>query len=67
VLTCDDPKVIELFRKAIGGYGEVRAYIVCDLRDAIRKELGFGDMRVDTDRDNAWIGTVGIAPWSQSS
>jgi hypothetical protein len=67
VLTCDDPKVIELFRKAIGGDGEVRADIVVDLRYAIRQELGFGDEIVDTERENVWILRVGIGQWSQSS
>ena len=61
VIACDDPQVIMLFRTLCGLSGEkFTADTIVDLRVAIRKELGFGDLQVDADRNNAWIATVGI-------
>jgi hypothetical protein len=61
VLTCDSPKVFELFKRAIkfDKRPEDRADIIVDLRKAIREELGFGETIVDEDRNLAWILTCG--------
>jgi len=61
VLTCDSPKVVEYYKRALkfDKRAEDRADIVVDLRQAIREELGFGDVVVDPDREKAWIFTCG--------
>jgi hypothetical protein len=61
VLTCDSPKVFEIFKRAIQfdkRPGDTPDIIV-DLRKAIREELGFGKTIVDEDRNLAWILTCG--------
>ncbi len=36
--------------------------IIVDLRNAVRKELDFGNEVFDTDRDKAFVGKVGADP-----
>ena len=59
VVACDDPEVVRIFRLAVGIDGSPRGDIVVDLRNAVRRELGFGDESVDSDREKAFIGTAG--------
>lgn len=61
VLTCDSPRVFELFKRAIkfDKRPNDKPDIIVDLRKAIRDELGFGDTIIDEDRNMAWILTCG--------
>jgi len=61
VLTCDSKEVIDLFRYIVipfDGKPPVTMDIIVDLREAIRREIGFGNISVDTNRDLSWIGTI---------
>lgn len=67
VLACDNKETIELFRLLIGSHrqeGWISADKIVDFRAAIRKELGFAGEIVDSDRENAWIGTVYPPQWT---
>jgi hypothetical protein len=58
--TCDTPEVIELLKTIL--YGSVTPDIIVDLRRAVRKELEFGVVAVDSDREKAFVGKVGCDP-----
>ncbi|MFI5297708.1 MAG: hypothetical protein ACHREM_06370 [Polyangiales bacterium] len=60
VVACERRDVITAFRHAIGMSGGHSAASVVPLREAIRRELGFGEESVDDDRDKAWIITIGF-------
>ena len=61
VLTCDSKEVIDLFRYIVipfAGKPPVTMDIIVDLREAIRSEIGFGNISIDSNRDLSWIGTI---------
>ena len=58
--TCDKTEVINILKKIL--YGSVRPDIIVDLRNAVRRELEFGNANFDTDRDNAFVGKIGADP-----
>jgi hypothetical protein len=53
-LSCQSDAVLKAYKKCLGIYGTFAADEIVDLRNAIRKELGFGEA-VDADREKAWI------------
>jgi len=53
-VVCESSAVLEAYKACLGFRGELNMGLVVDLRNAIRKELGFGKP-VDDDRDKAWI------------
>jgi len=55
--TCKNPEVINEFKKIL--FGNVSPDAIVDLRNAVRKELGFGWRKIDQDRDKAFIGKLG--------
>jgi hypothetical protein len=64
ILSCEDPKLIELFSAIIFGpkSGEQQkppTDLLNDFRNLVRKELGFGT-NLELDRDRAWFGKVGF-------
>lgn len=62
-LTCSNPNVVELYARALGLRAPDEpaqtgtADLVVDLRNAMRRELGFGT-NLDLDRHKAWIGSL---------
>jgi hypothetical protein len=59
VLTCDSSEVIDLFRYILLPFEGKPVFtldIIVDFREAIRKEIGFGNISVDSNRDLSWIG-----------
>ena len=56
-LCCDQVEVLSLYKKCLGVYGNTQPDDMVDLRNAIRKELGYGK-EIDRDRDKAWIARV---------
>ena len=62
-LTCENPDVVEHYADTLGlrAPGESQALIkgdqIVDLRNEMRKELGFGKT-LDFDRNKAWIGNL---------
>jgi hypothetical protein len=65
VLTCEDGDLLDKFKDCLKLANPNRpakpltADLIVDLRNAIRKELGFGKA-VDQDRERAWISRI---PW----
>ncbi|MHC2066127.1 hypothetical protein ACYFX5_01520 [Bremerella sp. T1] len=55
--TCKSPDVLATFKRIL--FGEVSPDSILDLRNAVRKELGFGRKAIDTDREKAFIGKLG--------
>jgi uncharacterized protein YxjI len=58
--SCRGTEVIDLLKKIM--YEPVRPDIIVDLRNAVRKELDFGNQEFDTDRDKAFVAKVGADP-----
>ena len=62
-LTCKNPRIVELYGRAIGLQGasdpplSMTADLIVDLRNAMREELGFGSS-LDYDRNKSWIATL---------
>ena len=56
-LSCDTDAVLREYKRCLNFSGNVEADAIVDLRNAIRKELGFG-ADIDFDRANAFIGRV---------
>jgi hypothetical protein len=57
-LSCNSEEVLQQFKRCLGlANVPIRADMVVDLRNAIRRELEFGK-EVDCDRANAWIGRL---------
>lgn len=56
--SCDGKGVLDTFKKIIIGKG-FRLDIVVDLRNAVREELEFSAVAIDTDRENSYIARVG--------
>ena len=56
VCSCDDAKILEMF-KTLGGFKgtQMRTDLILDFRNAIRKELGFGE-ELDQDRETTFFG-----------
>lgn len=54
--TCEGLEVIEMLKKIVFGSGTVDDII--DLRIAVRKELGFENILIDSDRDSAFLGRI---------
>lgn len=71
-LTCDNPKIIELYSKCLGLRlpGEpvqgISTDAVLELRNIMRTELGFGK-KIDFDRRLAWIAALDGATPSNNS
>lgn len=55
--TCDKADVIEILKKILFA-DAVRPDIIVDLRNAVRKELEFGNNDFDKDRERAFVGRV---------
>src|SRR5439155_21237930 len=53
-LSCKNVEVLREYKKCLGLLGKFDAGDIVDLRNAIRKELGFGG-HFDVDRKRAWI------------
>ncbi len=58
--TCDNTEVIEILKKIL--YDKIRPDIIVDLRNSVRRELGFGNSDFDKDRKNAFVGKIGADP-----
>ena len=62
-LTCKNPRIVELYGRAIGLRAagdpqlDMTADLIVDLRNAMREELGFGSS-LDFDRTKSWIATL---------
>ncbi len=62
-LTCKNPRVVEVYARAIGLRGasdpplSMTADLIVDLRNAMREELGFGSS-LNYDRNKSWIATL---------
>ncbi len=56
-LSCDNENVLREYKRCLQIAGEFRGDAILDLRNEIRKELGFGS-EVDFDRKFAFIGRV---------
>lgn len=59
VCSCDNRDVLYIFKKIF--FEPITPDIVVDLRDAIRKELGFGES-IDQDREKAYFGKIFCDP-----
>lgn len=66
-LTCSDPSIVDLYVRALGlrlpdqPPETVSADLIVDLRNTMRKELGFGS-DLNFDRERAWIAKIdGVA------
>jgi hypothetical protein len=57
-LSCETDEVVTWYRRCLGLFGEVNGDMIVDFRNAIRKELRFGIVQVDQDRQRAWIGRL---------
>lgn len=63
ILTCSNPEVVNLYLKAMGIRAAtakaeaLSADTVQDLRNAVRKELGFGS-ELELNRETAWIAAL---------
>ena len=57
-LSCTSDEVLRNYKRCLGLAKEpLRGDLIVDLRNAIRKELEFGQ-EIDSDRANAWIGRL---------
>lgn len=58
-VSCDSPTVLKEFKQCLGlgPQKPLRADMIVDLRNAIRRELGFGE-DLDKDRAGAWVARV---------
>ena len=62
-LTCENGEVLELFKDSLRAGNDANppkplsADLIVDLRNAIRRELGFGS-EIDKDRERAWISQI---------
>jgi hypothetical protein len=62
-LTCRNPVIVELYAKTLGLRAPDEALensngdLIVDLRNAMREELGFGQV-LNFDRNKAWIGNL---------
>ena len=56
-LSCDSDSVLREYKRCLQFSGELSGDAIVDLRNAIRKELGFGE-DIDFDRAGAFIGRV---------
>lgn len=54
--TCDTSVVIDELKNIL--YSRVRPDAIVDIRTAVRKELGFGNEIIDTDREKAFVRKV---------
>jgi len=54
--TCEGSEVLEQLKKIMSGNGTVD--LIVDLRNAVRKELGFEKESIDLDRDSAFLGKI---------
>lgn len=59
--TCDRPDVMSELKRIVIGES-VRPDAIVDLRAAIRRELGFGDEPIDTDRETAFVARIAGDP-----
>ena len=54
-LSCGSDEVLQQFKRCLGLANEpIKADMIVDLRNAVRRELEFGQ-EIDRDRANAWI------------
>jgi hypothetical protein len=58
--SCDTPDVMNELKKI--ALAKVSPDAIVDLRSAVRRELGFGNDVIDTDRITSFIGKVGADP-----
>ncbi|MEP6927821.1 MAG: hypothetical protein ABI834_09305 [Ginsengibacter sp.] len=58
--SCTGTEVIDIVKKIL--FESIRPDIIVDLRNAVRKELEFGNTEFDTDRINAFVGKIGFDP-----
>lgn len=54
---CDSSEVLEVLKDILFGKN-ITPDIIVDLRNAVRKELEFGNYEIDNDRDTAFVGIV---------
>ena len=54
--TCKQPEVINELKRIL--FGRVTPDAIVDLRNAVRRELGFGSKPIDTDREKAFMGRL---------
>ena len=55
--SCDLPGTLTEFKRVLGLLGPTRGDVIVDFRNAIRKELNFGN-EIDLDREKAFIGRI---------
>lgn len=55
--SCDLPETLVEFKRVLGLLGPIRGDVIVDFRNAIRKELNFGN-EIDIDREKAFIGRI---------
>ena len=54
-LSCGSDEVLQQFKRCLGlAHEPIKADMIVDLRNAVRRELEFGQ-EIDRDRANAWI------------
>lgn len=58
--TCEKPDVLEKLKEIISG--GVSPDAIVGLRNAVRRELGFSQTEIDTDRKKAFIGKLSCSP-----
>ncbi len=58
--SCDSTEVIEILKRIL--FDSIKPDIIVDLRNAVRRELDFGETDFDKDRDKAFVGKVGADP-----
>jgi len=55
---CDSGEVLNIFKKIVMGNG-ISLDVVVDLRNEVRKELGFSKTVIDIDRETSFIARIG--------
>lgn len=55
---CDGAEVLTIFKKILIGK-DISLDIVVDIRNSVRRELGFSQTEIDIDRDSAYIVRIG--------
>jgi len=58
--SCEHPDVLNEIKRIL--FGSVSPDAIVDLRNAVRRELGFSTVQVDEDREKAFIGRLNCDP-----
>ncbi len=58
--TCERAEVLSQLKRIL--FGKVSPDAIVDLRNAVRRELGFSNVEIDDDREKAFIGKLNCDP-----